>query len=249
MIAVISPAKSLDFDCAHPPCAPTEPCFAAEAAALARSAARLPQKRLVELMGVSPTLAKLNAERYRGFEDAPERAALYAFAGDVYRGLDACSLPEEAVAYAQGHLRILSGLYGLLRPLDRIRPHRLEMGTRWAPRRDKLTDWWGDRIARALADEVAVEGSGVVLDLASREYWAAVETHLPSGVRVVSVDFREGPDARFVSFHAKRARGLMARWVVEHRIEDVDALAGFDSDGYRFDPAASAPDRLRFTRA
>ena len=249
MIVVISPAKSLDFERPHPPCEPTPPRFAAEAEKLARSAARLPQKRLRELMGISPALAKLNADRYRGFADAPERSALYAFDGDVYHGLDARTLPEEAAAYAGPRLRMLSGLYGLLRPTDAIRPHRLEMGTRWAPRRAKLTDWWGDRIARALAQDVEEEGSGVVLNLASEEYWAAVEGHLPPSVRVVSADFREGPDARFVSFHAKRARGLLARWVVEHRIEDVGALRGFDADGYAHDAEASAPDRLRFVRA
>jgi hypothetical protein len=247
MIAVISPAKSLDYERPLPPCEPSAPRFTAEADALARSCARLPQKRLVELMRISPALAKLNADRYRGFGEAPERPALYAFAGDVYQGLDAWSLEPEAVAYAQDHLRMLSGLYGLLRPLDAIRPYRLEMGTRWAPRRAKLTDWWGDRIARALADELAELGSGVVLNLASEEYWAAVDGRVPA--RVIAVDFREGADARFVSFHAKRARGLMARWVVEHRIDDPDALRGFDGDGYAYDAAASRPDRLRFVRA
>jgi cytoplasmic iron level regulating protein YaaA (DUF328/UPF0246 family) len=249
MITVISPAKTLDYDRAPPPHYPTEPRFAEQAHALARSAARLPQKRLRELMGISPALAKLNADRYRGFAHAPERAALYAFAGDVYTGLDAHTLEEKAVAFAQGRLRILSGLYGLLRPLDAIRPHRLEMGTRWAPRRAKLTDWWDGRVADALVADLEAGGWTTVLNLASEEYWAAVAGRLPGHVRPIAVEFREGPDARFVSFHAKRARGSMARWVVEERIEDADALSGFDRDGYRLDPAASAPDRLRFVRA
>ena len=249
MIVVISPAKSLDYERALPSCEPTPPRFAAEASALARACSRLSQKRLSELMKISPALAKLNAERYRDFERAAERPALFAFAGDVYQGLDAYSLDEEAVVYAQAHLRMLSGLYGLLRPLDAIRPYRLEMGTRWAPRRSKLTDWWGDRIAAALAEDLAHAGADTVLNLASGEYWAAVKDHLPSSARVIAVDFREGPDARFMSFHAKRARGMMARWVVEHRIDDPGALGAFDSDGYAYDPAASTADRLRFVRA
>lgn len=248
MIAVLSPAKTLDYASPLPPIAATHPHFAAEAAALARSAARLPQKRLCGLMSISPALAKLNHQRFAGFDAAPVRPALYAFAGDVYRGLDAATLDEAAVAFAQDHLRFLSGLYGLLRPLDAMRPYRLEMGTRWAPRRRALTDWWGDRIADALAGELVEEGSGVVLNLASQEYWAAVAGRLPARVRVIDVDFREGADRRFVSFHAKRARGMMARWLVEHRFTDAEAMRGFDTDGYRFDAAASEPDRWCFIR-
>jgi hypothetical protein len=248
MIAVVSPAKSLDYERPHPPCEPTAPRFADHAETLAGAFGRLPQKRLRELMALSPALAKLNADRYRGFADAAERPALYAFSGDVYVGLDARTLEADAIDYAQRRLRMLSGLYGLLRPLDAIRPHRLEMGTRWAPRRRNLTDWWDGRIADALLADLEAEGTGIVLNLASEEYWASVADRLP-GVRVVAVDFREGPDARFVSFHAKRARGMMARWVVEHRVEDPEALPGFDVGGYAFDPAASTPERLRFVRA
>ncbi len=248
MLAVISPAKTLDYDTPIPAIEETEPRFAAEATSLARSAANLTQKRLRELMHISPALAKLNADRFAGFAGLPERAALFAFAGDVYAGFEVATLDDAGIDYAQDHLRMLSGLYGLLRPLDRIRPYRLEMGTRWAPRRQRLTDWWGDRIARLLDDDVAAEGSGTILNLASQEYWAAVDDRLPAGVRVVAADFREGADARFVSFHAKRARGMLARWVVEHRIDDVAALRGFDSDGYRYDAAASSDNNLRFVR-
>jgi uncharacterized protein len=246
MIAVLSPAKTLDYDTPLPPLAPTRPRFADEAAALAKSAANLTQKRLRELMDISPALAKLNADRFRAFPQAPERPAMFAFAGDVYTGLSAYTLEPEAVAYAQDHLRLLSGLYGLLRPLDAIRPYRLEMGTRWAPRRDRLTAWWGDRVARALADDLEAEGSGVVVNLASQEYWAAVDGQLPPAARVIAVDFRDG--GRFVSFHAKKARGLVARWLVEHRVERPDDLRGFDSAGYAFDAEASTPDRWTFAR-
>ncbi|GAA0663603.1 hypothetical protein FHT00_001219 [Sphingomonas insulae] len=246
MIAVISPAKTLDYETPLPAMSPTTPHFAAEAKTLAAAAAHLTQKKLSELMHISPALAKLNADRFRDFADAPERPAMFAFDGDVYTGLDAGSLESEALPFAQDHLRMLSGLYGLLRPLDLMRPYRLEMGTRWAPRRKKLTDWWGDRIAKVLAADVAQDGSGVVLNLASQEYWAAVDGQLPAGVRVVSVDFRDGE--RFVSFHAKKARGLMARYMIEHRITDIEAMKSFDSAGYAYDADASSDDQWRFAR-
>jgi cytoplasmic iron level regulating protein YaaA (DUF328/UPF0246 family) len=250
MIALLSPAKTLDFERALPSLDATRPHFAEEANGLAKSAANLSQKRLVDLMHISPRLAKLNAERFRDFADLPERPALFAFAGDVYTGFEAHTLDDAGVAFAQDHLRMLSGLYGLLRPLDAIRPYRLEMGTRWAPRRKSLTDWWGERIAELLVTHLAEEGSGVVLNLASQEYFAAVKGKL-AGVRVVEVEFREpGPDGpRFVSFNAKRARGMMARWLCEHHVTDVEAMRGFDSDGYRFDASESEGDRWRFNRA
>lgn len=226
------------------------PQFAEEAKSLAKSAANLSQKRLSELMHISPKLAKLNADRFRDFPELPERPALFAFAGDVYTGFEVHTLDEVGLAFAQEHVRMLSGLYGLLRPLDAIRPYRLEMGTRWAPRHKKLTDWWGTRIADHLLGEIEAEGTGVVLNLASQEYYAAVEGKLPK-VRVIDVDFREpGPKGpRFVSFNAKRARGMMARWMCEHHVNDIDAMRRFDSDGFRFDAGESDADRWRFTRA
>jgi cytoplasmic iron level regulating protein YaaA (DUF328/UPF0246 family) len=247
MIAVLSPAKTLDLD-TPAPFPPTDARFAGEAATLAKAASHLTQKRLADLMKISPALAKLNADRFRDFGDAAERPALYTFAGDVYSGLDAATLDEAAVHFAQDHLRLLSGLYGLLRPLDGMRPYRLEMGTRWAPRRDRLTDWWGTRIADALAADVADEGSGVVLNLASQEYWEAVAGKLPAAVRVVAVDFREA-DGRFISFHAKKARGMMARYLVEHHVTQPDGMKAFDSAGYRFDAEASDDARWSFRRA
>ncbi|KQT32698.1 hypothetical protein ASG29_13280 [Sphingomonas sp. Leaf412] len=245
MIALLSPAKTLDLT-TPPPFRATTPRFADEAATLAKAASHLTQKKLGELMHISPALAKLNADRFRDFDAADARPALYTFAGDVYTGLEPATLDEAAVRFAQDHLRLLSGLYGLLRPLDAMRPYRLEMGTRWAPRRKKLTDWWGDRIAKALVADL--DGSDTVLNLASNEYWAAVDGRLPDRVRVVAVDFREA-DGRFVSFHAKKARGIMARWMIEHHVTDVDAMRGFDSAGYAFDADASEGDRWSFRRA
>ena len=251
MIAILSPAKTLDYTSPLPPLTPTEPRFGADATVLAKAAGRLGKKRLGDLMDISDKLAKLNIDRFTSFETQPERPALFAFAGDVYTGLEAKSLDAPAIDFAQDHVRMLSGLYGLLRPLDAMRPYRLEMGTRWAPRRKSLYSYWGNRIAEAVAGDVAAEGSGVVLNLASQEYWAAVAGKLPRDIRVIDVDFREpGPDGlRFISFNAKRARGMMARWLCEHRITDIEAMKGFDSDGYRFDADASEGDRWRFTRA
>ena len=250
MIALLSPAKTLDFERPLPPVDATPPRFAAEASILAAAAANLGQKRLAELMDISKKLAKLNADRFAGFDAQPERPALYAFAGDVYLGFEARTLDESGVAFAQDHVRMLSGLYGLLRPLDAMRPYRLEMGTRWAPRRKSLYAWWGDRIAEAVRADAEEEGSGVVLNLASQEYFHAVADKLPA-LRVINLDFREpGPDGpRFVSFHAKKARGMMARWLCEHRITDVESMKGFDSAGYAFDAGASDGDRWTFSRA
>ncbi|MBB5713760.1 YaaA family protein [Sphingomonas aerophila] len=247
MIAVISPAKTLDYDSQVSTNEATRPRFENEAATLAHAAARLSQKRLSSLMAISPALAKLNSDRFKGYADAPERAAMFAFAGDVYTGLDAYTLDDAQIAFAQDHLRMLSGLYGLLRPLDVIRPHRLEMGTRWAPRKAKLTDWWADRVARLLAQDIEAEGSRVVLNLASQEYWAAVNGQLPADVRVIAVDFREA-DGRFVSFHAKRARGMVARWMVEHGVTELDGMEAFDTNGYAYDADASTGNLWRFVR-
>lgn len=251
MIALLSPAKTLDYATPLPPLEATRPRLADAADTLARGAARLSRKRLAELMHISDKLAALNAERYRDFDAAPERPALYAFAGDVYSGFEAQSLDAPAIAFAQRHVRILSGLYGLLRPLDAIRPYRLEMGTRWAPGRAKdLYGWWKGEIADLLADDLAEAEPGTLLNLASQEYFRAVAGKLPERIRIIDVDFLDpGPDGpRFVSFHAKRARGMMARWMCEHHVTDPEAMRGFESDGYRFDPERSETDRWTFVR-
>ena len=252
MIAVLSPAKSLDYDSPLPSLDTTTPRYEAEAEAIAAAAAKLTRPKLAALMQISDKLAALNVDRFRGFMDQPTRPALYAFAGDVYTGFEVRSLETEAVEYAQGHVRILSGLYGLLRPLDAMRPYRLEMGTRWAPgRRKTLYDYWGARVADLLGHDLHKEGSGMIVNLASQEYWQAVAPTPPAGARIVTVDFRDdGPKGlRFNSFAAKRARGMMARYICEHRIIDIAGLKGFDSDGYAFAAEGSDERTLRFVRA
>lgn len=251
MLAVISPAKTLDYKRAIPILGSTAPRFGRDAQELAASAAKLSQKKLAELMHISPALAKLNAERFRTFEAQPKRPSIYAFAGDVYTGFEVHSLDEEAILFAQDHLRILSGLYGLLRPLDEIQPYRLEMGTRWAPgRKADLYSYWGPRIAGTLSEDLGESATKVIVNLASKEYWKAAEAHLPNDVRVIEIDFREeGPGGlRFNTFAAKRARGMMARYICEHRLDDPEALKSFDSDGYSYDPVDSDEQRWRFTR-
>jgi cytoplasmic iron level regulating protein YaaA (DUF328/UPF0246 family) len=251
MLAVISPAKTLDYKRPYPPLGPTEPRFGENADRLAAAAAKLSKKKLAELMHISPALAELNVDRFRSFPDLPRRPAIFAFAGDVYLGFEVHSLPDEALLFAQDHLRILSGLYGLLRPLDEIRPYRLEMGTRWAPGRKKdLYAYWGGLIADTLAHDLADDQEPVIINLASKEYWTAAEKHLSAGIRVIEIDFREeGPNGlRFNSFAAKRARGMMARYICEHRLTASESLKKFDSDGYAFDPENSDETRWRFRR-
>lgn len=249
MIAVLSPAKSFaELDTA--PLDPTRPVFAGDAAKLARAAAKLGPARLQSLMHISSRLAALNADRYAKFEAQDERPAIAAFDGDVYRGFDAPSADAATLAFANDHVRILSGLYGLLRPADVIRPYRLEMGTRWAPRSGDLYGYWKRRLASRLENDLAAEGSGLVLNLASAEYWRALGPHLTKRTRVVAVDFRDaGPNGlRFNTFVAKKARGAMARHLCETRAASVEALQDFDYAGYRYDPDASDEASMRFVR-
>ena len=252
MLALLSPAKTLDYDSDIPAHDATAARLGAKTERLLSAASNLSKQKLQDIMHISDKLTELNYQRYRAFDEQPERAAIYAFDGDVYTGFEAKSLNDEAIGFAQDHVRILSGLYGMLRPLDAIRPYRLEMGTRWAPRYDRLTDFWGTDIADLLADDLDAEGSGVIVNLASNEYYAAVEgSRTVRAARVIAIDFREdGPKGlRFNSFAAKQARGMMARYICEHRLDDPESLKNFDSDGYCFVEDGSHDDSWRFVRA
>ena len=253
MLAVLSPAKTLDLDSLVPPLAPTEPRFAAEAARLATVAAKLRPKKLQALMHISPALAALNAERFAAFApDTPDNArpALFTFDGDVYAGLQGPAMAAATREFAQGHVRILSGLYGVLRPLDRIQPYRLEMGIKLpVGRKPTLYAYWGDRVARALADDLAGHADPTLVNLASVEYFAAVAVaRLPGPV--LAIDFRDAGAAglRFNTFAAKRARGTMARLMCEGRIDRASGLKDLDVDGYRFDAGGSDAARWLFVR-
>jgi cytoplasmic iron level regulating protein YaaA (DUF328/UPF0246 family) len=253
MLIVLSPAKTLDpTPVAHPA---TTPRWQDEATRLARTARNLTLRDLRGLMDISDDLARLNRDRFRAFEADPHpdqtRPAVFTFAGDTYIGLDARTLSDDDLADAQNRLRLLSGLYGLLRPLDAIQPYRLEMGTRLHTRRgDSLYAFWGDRIARALRDDAAAIGTDTLLNCASVEYFTAADRPALK-LRVVTPTFLEdkGGKQSVVSFFAKRARGAMARHVITHRLTDPADLASFTTGGYAFDPDQSTPDNPVFVRA
>lgn len=255
MLSLISPAKTLDLKTPVPPLSATEPAFLDQALPLATAAAKLPPKKLGHLMHISDKLAQLTVERFSAFElpftAENARPAIYTFAGDVYTGFEAKTLDEAAIDFAQDHLRILSGLYGLLRPLDLMQPYRLEMGTPWAPGRKKnLYQWWGKSLAAALADELASHDEPVIINLASQEYWKAVDPKALNGTRVLEISFKEqrGDKLIFNSFGAKKARGMMARFICEHRLDRPSQLKGFDTDGYAFAPGHSTPDHWLFVK-
>lgn len=255
MLAVISPAKTLDVTSPVPPVEPTQPKFLDRAAPLAESAAKLRPARLAKLMHISDRLAQLTAERFAAFETPftaeNARPAIYTFAGDVYAGFEAATLDEAAIDFAQDHVRILSGLYGLMRPLDLMQPYRLEMGTPWAPGRKKnLYDWWGKSLAETLIADLAGVAEPVIVNLASQEYWKAVNKKALNGTRVLEIAFKErrGDRLIFNSFGAKRARGMMARFMCEHRLDRPGQLKAFDSDGYTFLPEGSNEDLWLFVK-
>lgn len=244
MLIVLSPAKRLDFSPAETAVTPTQPRFGADTAELSKVTRKLSRADLRRLMSISDKLADLNHARFQSFDAEPTEGtapAVFAFAGDVYDGLQARSLSPADLAWAQDRLRILSGLYGLLRPLDAIQPYRLEMGTRLKTKRGaSLYDFWGDRISKQLNADAEGQAEPVLVNLASQEYFGAVDARALT-TPVVTPHFKESKDgeARIISFFAKKARGAMARWIIEERIEKSADLKAFDRDGYRFDKAAS----------
>ncbi|KGB83587.1 hypothetical protein JT55_00120 [Rhodovulum sp. NI22] len=253
MLVVVSPAKRLDFSPVEGH-AVTAPAFQQDAAHLAGVARALSVPDLQKLMGISENLARLNAGRFADFASAPAadrtRPAALAFAGDTYAGLEAASLDADDLRWAQGHLRILSGLYGLLRPLDAIQPYRLEMGSRLRTDRGAtLYEYWGDRLAGALNAAAREAGTDVLVNCASVEYFSAVPEQA-LGLRVITPVFLEqrGGQQKIVSFFAKKARGAMARFIIEHRLTDPESLRAFDTGGYRFSAALSEGDRWVFLR-
>lgn len=252
MLIVISPAKRLDW--AERDVAATTPAFQEDAIRLARTARNLTLGDLQKLMSLSPDLARLNRDRYRDFSDAPDaeltRPAALAFAGDTYQGLEAASLDADELAWAQDHLRILSGLYGVLRPLDAIQPYRLEMGSRLKTRRGKsLYEYWRNHLSKALNVQAEQVGTEVLVNCASQEYFGAVDPKALK-LRVITPVFMEDKSGtpKIVSFFAKKARGAMARYVVQNRLTEPDALIEFDSGGYQYQPDLSEPDRPVFLR-
>lgn len=252
MLTVISPAKSLDMDPVS--LTTTAPDFQGDAVRLAKTSRNLTLGALKGLMSISDDLAKLNRDRFKAFEASPApdrtKAAAFMFNGDTYQGLEAKTLTQEDLAYAQDHLRILSGLYGLLRPLDAIQPYRLEMGSRLKTRRGKsLYDYWGTTLSKALNALGEEQGTDTLVNCASQEYFGAADTKALK-LTVITPVFMEVKDnrPRIVSFFAKRARGAMARHIVEHRVTDMDGLLSFTEGGYAYDADLSEPGKPVFLR-
>jgi len=255
MLFLLSPAKSLDYATPLGDIPHTQPQFKTQSQALIEVLRTQSPQQLASLMDLSDALAALNVARYAAWSPRSTlrnaRPAVLAFNGDVYEGLQARTLPVADLEWAQQHVAILSGLYGVLRPLDLLQPYRLEMGTRLAtPQGSNLYQFWGSSIAQHLNQRLRADTSPVVVNLASQEYFKAVDrkTLKAPVVECVFEDYKGGA-YKVISFHAKRARGLMARYAIEHRITTPEGLKHFDSEGYAHAPEVSGLDRLVFRRA
>jgi len=254
MLFLLSPAKSLNYATPSHVSAHTKPLFTQQSAQLIDILKTQTPQQISTLMKLSDALSGLNVARYQAWSEKftakNSKPAVLAFNGDVYEGLNAKNLSATQLEWAQAHVCILSGLYGVLRPLDWMQPYRLEMGTALkTPEGSNLYHFWGSQISSYLNTRAALDTSPVIINLASEEYFKAVEQGTLK-VRVVSCVFEDfkGDKYKIISFHAKRARGLMVRYAIERKIATVKKLEGFDVEGYRFDAAVSKPDRLVFRR-
>lgn len=254
MLALISPAKTLDYETALPSSNFTQPRLLDQSEQLIEVCRELSASQLASLMSVSEKIAQLNVARFQDwqteFDFANARQAIFAFKGDVYTGLDAYALNDSQLDFAQQHLRMLSGLYGLLCPLDLMMPYRLEMGTKLQnPRGSNLYEFWGKRITDLIQQDLQHTNSQILLNLASDEYYKAVkESALDAQIiKPVFLDQKNGK-YKVISFYAKKARGLMARFVIEQQIQQVEDLKAFNSEGYYFDAENSNAKELVFKR-
>lgn len=254
MLLVVSPAKKLDFDTPLPTEKFTHAQLLDDAEALIEVCRKLSPADISSLMGISDKLAGLNAARFgewqQPFTADNARPAMFTFAGDVYTGLQAENFSDKDVDFAQNHLRILSGLYGLLRPLDLMQAYRLEMGTKLDnPRGTNLYQFWGEIITNALNEALAAQGDDVLVNLASTEYFKSVKKKQFNG-QIITPSFKDWKNGQYkmISFFAKKARGLMANYVITNQITDVEALKGFDVAGYGFSEELSKGNDWVFTR-
>ena len=254
MLIVLSPAKTLDYETPPTTRKSTQPALLDQAASLINDARELSPHQIGKLMGVSTKIAELNHQRFMNwgqpFTLDNAKQSVLAFKGDVYTGLDADSLGKDDLAFAQKHLRILSGLYGVLRPLDLMQPYRLEMGLKFANRGGKnLYEFWGEDITHLLNKQLKTLKSEVLVNLASNEYFKAVKPGALNA-EVITPVFKDmkGGKYRVISFFAKKARGQMARYAIEKRLEDVAGLKRFRRDGYRYNKAESTAREWVFTR-
>ena len=254
MLLLVSPAKDLDFQPLAKPVNVTQPAMLAQSQQLADICKGLTPADLSSLMHISDKLAGLNAARFAQwqlpFTEQNAKAALFAFNGDVYQGLDAGSLTDDDIHFAQQHLRILSGLYGVLRPLDLMQPYRLEMGTKLAnPHGKDLYAFWQNSITEQLNQQLSELQTDIVVNLASQEYFKAVKPKLLQGrlISPVFKDFKNG-QYKIISFFAKKARGLMARYIIEQRLSTAEQIKGFDLAGYQYSAEQSSADEPVFLR-
>jgi len=254
MLTVISPAKSLDFETATPSCKTTKPRFLKQSQQLIDQIKKLAPQDIASLMKLSDKLAVLNFDRFQAFKTpftkANARPSVFAFKGDVYQGLDAYSLSSDELIFAQDHLRILSGLYGVLRPLDLIQAYRLEMGTKFENTTGKnLYEFWGDILNQSIKKELDKSDSQVLVNLASNEYFKAVKAKELSHQIITPIfkDYKNG-QYKIISFYAKKARGLMSRYIIQNKIDQPEGLKRFDLAGYQLDKKLSGDTELVFTR-
>ncbi|MGH1452848.1 MAG: peroxide stress protein YaaA [Paracoccaceae bacterium] len=249
MLITVSPAKKMDMTPVQG-ITPTTPVFKPRAAKLATVARDLSVGDLMKLMHISENLAKLNADRFRDYGKMDEKPAALAFAGDTYQGLEFASLDGDEMAFAQDHLQILSGLYGVLRPLDAIQPYRLEMGSRLkTPQGKNLYEYWGSAISKELNKRADAAGTDILVNCASQEYFGAVDQAALKPRIITPVFMEEKPQGpKVVSFFAKRARGAMARFIIQNRLSDPAQLCDFDTGGYQFQPDQSDAGQLLFIR-
>ncbi|MFT2090010.1 peroxide stress protein YaaA [Paraglaciecola sp. 2405UD69-4] len=254
MLVVISPAKNLDYTTPPTTNTFTQPEMLDDAAFLIEHCRKLSPAKIGSLMKISDKLAGLNADRYASwqlpFNTENAKQAILAFNGDVYSGLDAASLTQEDLDYGQQHLRILSGLYGVLRPLDLMQAYRLEMGTKLDTGVNKnLYQFWDDRVTNKLNQALAAQGDNVLVNLASNEYFKSVKPKALNG-EIYTPVFQDAKNGQYkvISFYAKKARGLMARYIIENRLTEISQLKGFDTAGYQFSAEKSQGNELVFTR-
>ncbi|MCB0665648.1 MAG: peroxide stress protein YaaA [Saprospiraceae bacterium] len=253
MIILLSPAKSLDFN-PKPDLTRTQPRLKKDTLELAEIMRKKTAKDLKKLMSISDKLADLNADRFHNFEDSHNKTnskqAMFAFTGDVYVGLDAETFSAKDIEFAQKHVRMLSGLYGLLRPLDVIQPYRLEMGTKLKTERgNNLYEFWGNRIAEKIQEDLKTSGNKAIINLASQEYFKAVQPEeIDCDLYIMHFLELRDKEYKFISFNAKKARGYMTKYIVKNKITNPEKIKGFNLEGYMYNPDLSKDREWVFTR-
>ena len=254
MLIVISPAKTLDYS-VDPKSNHTAPQFLSQSSKLIKTLKEKEPKDIASLMGLSDKLATLNFDRYQSWKAAKSvssdaKPSMLVFKGDVYQGLNAEDFSNKDLKFAQKHLRILSGLYGILRPMDIMKPYRLEMGTKLETSKGKnLYEFWGDLVQNNVIDDLSSQKSDLLINLASKEYFSVLGK-MPEFINVVSPVFKDYKSGKYkiISFYAKKARGLMARWIIQNKITDFEELINFDIDGYKYSKAESTTSEPVFLR-